>query len=57
MMREINRETGVAFLMVTHDERLAQAADRILTIEDRYVHESDTAPPVGKNAGHDSTDL
>jgi ABC-type lipoprotein export system ATPase subunit len=43
--------------MVTHDERLAQAADRILTIEDRYVHESDTAPPVGKNAGHDSTDL
>jgi CBS domain-containing protein len=44
MMPEINRETGVAFLMVTHDERLAQAADRILMIEDGYVHEADTGP-------------
>jgi ABC-type lipoprotein export system ATPase subunit len=57
MMREINRETGVAFLMVTHDERLAQTADRILMIEDGYVHEADTGPPPRENAGHDSTDL
>lgn len=41
MMREMNRETGVAFIMVTHDERLARAADRILTIEDGYVHETE----------------
>ena len=34
LMREIARETGVAFLMVTHDDRLAAAADRILRIED-----------------------
>lgn len=25
--------------MVTHDERMAQEADRILMIEDGYVHE------------------
>ena len=34
LMREINRERGVAFVMVTHDERLAQTADRIVVIED-----------------------
>jgi len=34
LMREMNRANGVAFLMITHDERLAQAADRILLIED-----------------------
>lgn len=39
LMREIARETGVAFLMVTHDDRLARAADRILRIEDGLMHE------------------
>jgi ABC-type lipoprotein export system ATPase subunit len=38
-MREMNRESGVAFVMVTHDERLAQAADRILLIEDGRIQE------------------
>jgi lipoprotein-releasing system ATP-binding protein len=41
IMREMNRENGVAFIMVTHDDRLAQAADRILMIEDGWVHEAD----------------
>jgi ABC-type lipoprotein export system ATPase subunit len=41
IMREMNRENGVAFIMVTHDDRLAQAADRILMIEDGWVHEVD----------------
>jgi lipoprotein-releasing system ATP-binding protein len=41
IMREMNRENGVAFVMVTHDDRLAQAADRILMIEDGWVHEVD----------------
>ncbi|HTM21954.1 MAG TPA: hypothetical protein VL172_15640, partial [Kofleriaceae bacterium] len=27
LMREMNRETGVAVIMVTHDDRLARAAD------------------------------
>lgn len=30
---------AIAFLMVTHDDRLARAADRILRIEDGYIHE------------------
>ena len=39
LMREIAKETGVAFLMVTHDDRLAAAADRILRIEDGLMTE------------------
>ena len=31
--------TGVAFVMITHDDRLAEAADRILLIEDGEVFE------------------
>jgi len=34
LMREMSRESSVAFVMVTHDDRLAQAADHILLIED-----------------------
>jgi len=39
LMREMNRASGVAFVMITHDDRLAQAADRILLIEDGMLHE------------------
>ena len=39
LMREMNHESGVAFIMITHDDRLAQEADRILLIEDGLVHE------------------
>ena len=38
LMREMNHESGVAFIMITHDDRLAQEADRILLIEDGLVH-------------------
>jgi predicted ABC-type transport system involved in lysophospholipase L1 biosynthesis ATPase subunit len=38
-MREMNRDIGVAFVMVTHDDRLAAAADRILLIEDGRIRE------------------
>jgi ABC-type lipoprotein export system ATPase subunit len=41
IMREMNREKGAAFIMVTHDDCLAQKADRILAIEDGWVHEID----------------
>jgi ABC-type lipoprotein export system ATPase subunit len=41
LMREMNREIGVAFVMVTHDDRLAEAADRILLIEDGRMRELD----------------
>jgi ABC-type lipoprotein export system ATPase subunit len=42
-MREMNRESGVAFVMITHDDRLAAVADRILVIEDGRVRELEKA--------------
>jgi ABC-type lipoprotein export system ATPase subunit len=39
LMREMNRESGVAFVMITHDDRLAQSAERIMLIEDGLVQE------------------
>jgi lipoprotein-releasing system ATP-binding protein len=39
LMREMTREIGVAVIMVTHDDRLARAADRILLIEDGFLEE------------------
>lgn len=39
LMREMNKESGVAFVMITHDDRLAQAADRILLIADGLIRE------------------
>ena len=37
LMREMTAEQGVTFMMVTHDERLAEQADRIFRIEDGLV--------------------
>ncbi len=39
LMREMNRASGVAFILVTHDERLAAAAERELRIEDGHLVE------------------
>jgi lipoprotein-releasing system ATP-binding protein len=38
LLREMNRETGAAVMLVTHDDRLAREADRILMIEDGLMH-------------------
>jgi ABC-type lipoprotein export system ATPase subunit len=38
LMREMTRDLGVAVIMVTHDDRLARAADRVLLIEDGLIH-------------------
>ena len=37
LMRELTRDQGLTFAMVTHDDRLAKAADRILQIEDGLI--------------------
>jgi lipoprotein-releasing system ATP-binding protein len=34
LFRQINRDQGTAFLIVTHDRRIAQQTDRILEVED-----------------------
>ncbi len=44
LLREVNQRYGTAFLIVTHDERLAVKCDRIVHIMDGWV-ESDTAMP------------
>ena len=43
LMREMNRDSGASFLMVTHDDRLAQAAERILLIEDGAIRDLEKA--------------
>lgn len=37
LMREMTSEQGIAFLMVTHNEALAERADRILHIKDGQI--------------------
>lgn len=37
LMREFNVESGVTFLIVTHDQRLARQADRIIEIVDGQI--------------------
>jgi len=39
LLREMNRSAHIAFIMVTHDERLAIEADRVLRIHDGYLTE------------------
>jgi len=34
LFRELNRELGTAFMIVTHDRSVAQQTDRILEIQD-----------------------
>ncbi len=39
LMRELNRSTGKAFLIVSHDENFAREADRIIYIRDGRIQE------------------
>ena len=34
LFRELNRELGTAFIIVTHDRSVAQQTDRILEVQD-----------------------
>ena len=43
LMHDMNHETGVALVMVTHDERLARQADRVVRIEDGLLFEDGLA--------------
>ena len=37
MLREINSEYGIAFVLVTHDDRLAEEAERIISVGDGQI--------------------
>lgn len=44
MLRDLNSQLGIAFMLVTHDDRLAQEAERIVMVEDgQIVADYDTA--------------
>jgi ABC-type lipoprotein export system ATPase subunit len=46
-LERLNREQGLTFVMVTHDERIARRADRVVRLRDgRLLHESAQAATV-----------
>lgn len=38
LMREINDKTGTTFIIITHDKKIAEKADRIIEIKDGRIH-------------------
>ena len=38
IMRDINERFKTTFLIITHDRRIAQKADRIIEIKDGRIH-------------------
>jgi lipoprotein-releasing system ATP-binding protein len=47
LLRQINRAEGTAFLVVTHDPRLAQRCDRIIELVDGRIRSDRSSPPQG----------
>ena len=37
LLRDINRDLGTTFVIITHDRRIAEKADRIIEIKDGRV--------------------
>ena len=50
LMRHMHREHGTAFLVVTHDPRLADRCDRVVELVDGRI-ESDTPRPAAAAGG------
>lgn len=45
LMRQINLEENIAFLIVTHDQQLAKRCDQTFTMVDGYLHSKSTENP------------
>jgi len=51
LMKRLSRESGTAFVMVTHDENFALEADRVIRIRDgRIQAPEETLPPVSSGS-------
>jgi len=37
LLRKFNKENNQTVIIITHDERIAKAADRVITIEDGQI--------------------
>jgi lipoprotein-releasing system ATP-binding protein len=37
LLREVNKEFGTTFILVTHDQRVAEMADRIIELKDGRI--------------------
>lgn len=46
LMREIHREKNTTFMLVTHDERIAERCDRVIRIQDGHIVEDRVATGV-----------
>jgi putative ABC transport system ATP-binding protein len=44
LLRELAKSRGVAILLVTHDPRILDIADRIVAMEDGRIVQADTVP-------------
>ncbi len=44
LLRELNRQEGVAFVLVTHDAGVADSTDRIIRVRDGKILEDTPAP-------------
>jgi lipoprotein-releasing system ATP-binding protein len=54
LLREFNREQGTAFLIVTHDPRLAARCDRVIELVDGRVRSDRSVPVVPARQGDES---
>ena len=50
IMRDINERFKTTFLIITHDRRIAQKADRIIEIKDGRIHLDLANSVAAKNA-------
>lgn len=51
LMKRLSRESGTAFVMVTHDDNFALEADRVIRIRDGRLVGAPTGAPVGAPSG------